>query len=69
MRLHFKIAASNLEYRVPDFESELVSGERQDKIQHPEMSTFHSDKRSLLGIGKERTVEGAVHPSLKKQFG
>src|ERR1039458_2370375 len=69
MRLHFEIAALDIEYRVARFEGDLASGERQDKIRHPEVSTCATHIHPLLVSSEERTVEAAGDSFRVKEFG
>src|ERR1017187_3819148 len=69
VRLHFEVAALDIQHRVARFEGDLASGERQDKIRHPEVSTCATHIHPLLVPGEERTVEAAGDSFREKEFG
>src|ERR1035441_1999939 len=69
VRLHFEIAALDIEHRVACFKGDLGSGERQDKIGHPEVSTYATHIHPLLVSSKEGTIEAAGDSFRVKELG
>src|ERR1035437_3384034 len=69
VRLHFEIAALNIKHGVARLEGDLISGERQNKIRYPEVSTRAAHIHPLLVSGDERTIEAAGDSVRVKEFG